>query len=55
MAAAVDLMEAIDQYRLAQKKFVKRNPGPFKEILLCARRDHHGKMVRFRKKMGRPS
>ena len=32
MAAAVDLKETIDQYRLAQKEFVKGNPGPFKEV-----------------------
>jgi ketosteroid isomerase-like protein len=37
MAAAVDLKETIDQYRLAQKEFVKGNPGPFKEV--CSHAD----------------
>jgi ketosteroid isomerase-like protein len=32
VVAAVDLKETIDQYRLAQKEFVKGNPRPFKEV-----------------------
>jgi ketosteroid isomerase-like protein len=32
MAATADVQKAIGQYRLAQKEFVKGNPGPFKEV-----------------------
>jgi len=37
MAAAVDVQKTIDQYRLAQKQFVKGNPRPFREV--CSHAD----------------
>ena len=37
MAAAVEVQKTIDQYRLAQKEFVKGSPRPFKEV--CSHAD----------------
>jgi len=46
--AAAGVQKAIDQYRLAQRELVKRNPRPLKEI--CSRANEvtiYGRLERF--------
>jgi hypothetical protein len=37
MGASGDVQKTIEKYRLAQKEFVKGNPGPFKDV--CSHAD----------------